>query len=76
VARDAAASVVGGDIVIVGHQDPIHAGHIALTGDIPTPYHSTKPNHGGVITLQPAPGRWRLVDLWEPDQGEIFPSLE
>lgn len=76
VARAAVDSVADGHIVIVGHQDPIHAAHITLTGDLPEPYHSTKPNHGGVITLQPASGSWRRTGYWEPEQGVVFPALE
>ena len=75
-ARAAAAGVADGHIVIVGHQDPIHAGHIALTGDMPTSYHSTKPNHGAVTTLQPAAGLWHQVEYWEPPQGAIFPEFD
>jgi broad specificity phosphatase PhoE len=76
VARDAVASVAEGQIVIVGHQDPIHAAHIALTGQMPAPYHSTKPNHGAVITLEPRPGPWHRTASWEPEQGSRFPSFE
>lgn len=76
VARAVAASVLDGHVAIVGHQDPIHAAHIALTGDMPTPYHSKKPNHGGVITLEPAPGLWRRTAYWEPDRVTVFPPLD
>lgn len=76
VARAGAESVADGHVAIVGHQDPIHAAHIALTGDMPTQYHSTKPNHGGVITLEPAAGRWHRTAYWEPDQVAVFPSLD
>ena len=76
LARNAVASVANGEIVIVGHQDPIHAAHIVLTGEMPTPYHSTKPNHGGVITLKPADGVWQRTASWEPEQGSKFPSFE
>lgn len=76
VARAAAESAAEGHVAIVGHQDPIHAAYIALTGDTPTPYHATKPNHGGVITLEPAAGLWRRTAYWEPDQVAVFPSLD
>ncbi len=76
VARAAATSVADGHVVIVGHQDPIHAAHIDLTGNKPEDYHSTKPTHGAVITLQPGAGRWRQIGYWEPQQGATFPPVD
>jgi len=76
VARAVAASVADGDVAIVGHQDPIHAALIALSGVVPTPYHSTKPNHGGITTLEPTPGLWRRTAYWEPNQVAVFPPLD
>jgi len=76
VARAAAAAVADGHVVIVGHQDPIHAAQIELTGNTPKNHHSTKPTHGAVITLQPAAGRWCRIGYWEPQQGATFPPVD
>jgi broad specificity phosphatase PhoE len=46
--------------VIVGHQDPIHAAVRRLTGEGLDDFHSGKPTHAEVITLEGPP--WRVLD--------------
>lgn len=55
-----------GDIVIVGHQDPIQACRLALTGRDLSTLHADKPTHASVITLIPGTP-WREVAMWEPE---------
>lgn len=74
--RDAAASLNGGEIAVVSHQDPIHAGYLDLAALRPDRYHADKPNHAGIVTLRPVEGPWRRVGYWEPDQGPRFPPIE
>lgn len=54
-----------GDVVVVGHQDPIQAARLALTGRSLSGLHSNKPTHASVITLAPGPS-WRELSFWEP----------
>ena len=54
-----------GDVVVVGHQDPIQAARLALTGRSLSGLHSVKPTHASVITLAPGPS-WRELTFWEP----------
>ncbi|NND02895.1 MAG: histidine phosphatase family protein [Acidimicrobiia bacterium] len=75
-ARDVAASLDGGDLVIVSHQDPIHAGYLELVGLRPDSYHTDKPNHAGIISLEPTDQQWHRVGYWQPEQGPSFPPLE
>ncbi len=74
-ARELASAVEAGHVVLVGHQDPIHAGHLDLVAAAPASYHEAKPEHGGVVTLEPSPGAWRYVGYWAPPQGRVFPPL-
>ena len=53
-----------GDVVVVGHQDPIQAARLALTGRSLSGLHSDKPTHASVITLTPS---WREISFWEPE---------
>jgi broad specificity phosphatase PhoE len=46
--------------VVVGHQDPIHAAVRLLTGQGLDDFHSDKPTHAEVITLEGPP--WRVVE--------------
>mgnify|MGYP001547376028 CR=1 FL=1 len=46
--------------VIVGHQDPIHAAVLRLTGASFDAFHTGKPTHAEVITLEGPP--WRVVE--------------
>jgi broad specificity phosphatase PhoE len=55
-----------GDVVIVGHQDPIQAARLALTGRDFSRLHVDKPKHASVITLTPGTP-WRELTRWEPD---------
>ena len=68
-----AAAIDGGEIVIVSHQDPIHAASLHLTGVWPDDYHDDKPQHCGVVTLEPSPAAYRRVAYWAPPQGIPFP---
>lgn len=54
-----------GDVVVVGHQDPIQAARLALTGRSLSGLHSDKPTHASAITLAPGPS-WRELSFWEP----------
>lgn len=56
----------GGDVVIVGHQDPVQAGRLALTGRDLKSLHTDKPRHGSVLTLTSRDG-WKELDHWFPD---------
>lgn len=60
-----AARSDAGDVVVVGHQDPIQAARLALTGRSLSGLHSDKPTHASVITLAPGPP-WRELSFWEP----------
>lgn len=73
--RAAAAAMNGGELVVVSHQDPIHAGHLALAGRTPADYHADKPAHAGIVTLQPDATRWAEAGYWQPEQGQQFPPL-
>lgn len=76
VARAAAESIEDGHVVIVGHQDPTHAAHIALTAAPREAYNLTKPGHASVTSLTPAAASWELTAYWEPDPGVIFPPID
>lgn len=58
-------SADAGDVVIVGHQDPIQAARLVLTGRGLSSLHSDKPTHASAITLTPGPP-WRELSMWEP----------
>lgn len=57
-----------GDIAFVSHEDPIHATRHRLTGIVPTPFHSDKPAHSSVTTLEPAGDGWEIRSYWSPKQ--------
>ena len=63
--RRVEAQYDAGDVVVVGHQDPIQAARLALTGRSLSGLHSVKPTHASVITLAPGPS-WRELTFWEP----------
>ena len=67
VARSAVTQ--SGAAVIVGHQDPIQAARLVLTGQDLSALHSDKPAHGSVITLQATGGPWRELAHWVPHRG-------
>jgi broad specificity phosphatase PhoE len=54
-----------GDVVIVGHQDPIQAARLVLTGGDLTGLHLDKPGHGTVFTFRPG-GTWTEVSAFTP----------
>lgn len=63
VRKVAAAS--SGEVVMVGHQDPIQAGRLALTGRSFDRLFQDRPQHCSVITLRP--GRcWTEIRKWDP----------
>jgi broad specificity phosphatase PhoE len=71
VARRVAAAVdeiqraAPGEVVAVGHQDPLQAARLLLTGRPLTAQHRDKPGHGTVITL--APGEpWQEIGRFSP----------
>jgi broad specificity phosphatase PhoE len=69
-----------GDLVIVGHQDPIQATRLAMTGRSFDGFHAAKPGHGSVTTLVSSIGSdssndpdWLEATYWEPEQHTAFP---
>ena len=61
-----AEQYVNGDVVIVGHQDPIHAARLRLTGADHRRQQVGKPGHAAVVSLRPETP-WRELSVWEPD---------
>ncbi len=72
---DHAARLDEGDLVVVSHQDPIHAAHRHMTGQGFGAYHDAKPGHGAIVTLAATADAYRLVGVWEPPQGDTFPPI-
>ena len=60
-----------GDVVIVSHQDAIHAARLHLTGVGLGGFHDDRPANGAVITLRPG-GTWREETSWEPGDTPRF----
>ena len=60
-----AASTCRGEVVVVGHQDPIQAGRLALTGKPLNRLFQDRPEHCSVITLRPG-NSWTEVSKWDP----------
>jgi broad specificity phosphatase PhoE len=58
----------GGDVVVVGHQDPTQAAWRQLTGRSLDDFHADKPAHAAVVTLAPGLRRWRTVAVFTPSQ--------
>lgn len=54
-----AAALSEGSLVVVGHQDPLHAAVRTLSGLGLAEFHRAKPSHGEVITLEGPP--WQLT---------------
>ena len=75
-ARDWESRVASGEVVVVSHQDTIHAGRLELTGAWRPDYHADKPEHASVVTLVPREGDWDEVEYWAPAQGEPFPPVD
>jgi broad specificity phosphatase PhoE len=62
------------DVVVVSHQDPIHAGIRTLTGDGLADFNDDKPAHATVVSLAAHDtDRWMIVDRFDPAQGAVFP---
>lgn len=70
VARRLADEHSHGDVVIVAHQDPIHAARLHLTGSGFRRHHEDKPDHAEVITLQPGTP-WAEVSTWAPQPAAL-----
>ena len=60
-----AAGATRGDLVVVGHQDPLQAGRLKLTGRPLRQLHQDPPGHASIITLQ-AGEPWRELGRWQP----------
>ncbi|MCQ3802603.1 MAG: histidine phosphatase family protein [bacterium] len=63
--RKIAASTSSGEVVVVGHQDPIQAARLALTGQPLRQLFQDRPQHCSVITLRPG-DCWTEVRKWDP----------
>ncbi len=63
--REAHGARPADDVVVVGHQDPIQAARLHLTGRGFEVQHDDKPRHASVITLQPG-NPWRELGHWAP----------
>ena len=55
-------------LAFVSHQDPIHAGWLALTGAGLEGFQSAKPEHASVTTLQRRGAGWERAEYWSPEQ--------
>ena len=60
-----AAHASKGEMVLVGHQDPLQAARLALTGQSLSQLFEDRPEHGSVITLRPGTP-WTEVGKWDP----------
>jgi broad specificity phosphatase PhoE len=64
----------GAVAAVVSHQDPIHALRRILGGDGFASFHTDKPVHAAVITLDRQADRWIETGSWAPDTvGAPFP---
>ncbi|MDE0122526.1 MAG: histidine phosphatase family protein [bacterium] len=63
--RQAEATVSDGEVAVVGHQDPIQAGRLLLTGRSLTELFRDRPEHCSVITLRPG-DPWTEIGVWSP----------
>lgn len=63
--RGADAGTPDGEVVVVGHQDPLQAGRLALRGQPLGRLLRDRPEHGSVITLRPGTP-WTEVAKWGP----------
>lgn len=61
----AAATVSGGEVAVVGHQDPIQAGRLRLTGRSLDEQFRDRPEHCSVVTLRPG-DPWTEIGMWSP----------
>ena len=62
------AAATDGPIAFVSHQDPIHSGYRVLTRQGFDDYHTNKPAHCGVMSLQRDHSGWASAGYWAPDQ--------
>jgi broad specificity phosphatase PhoE len=62
-----------GDIAFVSHQDPIHAAVLWLTGTAAPRFHSDKPTHCSITTLQRTQIGWEVVGRWAPEREQERP---
>ena len=62
---EAAGTTADGEVVVVGHQDPIQAVRLALTGRPLDRLFRDKPRHCSVITLRPGTP-WKELGTWDP----------
>ena len=56
------------DLAFVSHQDPLHAAHHLLVGSSPAVFHTEKPEHGSITTLEQISTGWATASLWAPQQ--------
>ena len=71
--RELASTTSGGHLVVVSHQDPLHAARRLLSGEGFASFNDDKPGHAAVVALAAAGRGWAVVDEWEPPQGMSFP---
>ena len=64
------ASHPHGEVVIVGHQDPIHAARLRLTGTDARLQQKDKPDHAEVISLRPGTP-WKEASIWKPEETSL-----
>ena len=68
-AIDGALDETSGDLVVVGHQDPIHATALHLVGSSLSTLRTNPPEHASVTTLDgQTDGSWERVSYWAPPQ--------
>jgi broad specificity phosphatase PhoE len=64
---DVVVSVAVGDLVVVGHQDPLQAARLELTGRPLGHLLVDPPSHGSVVTLDcEDDGTWHERSYWQP----------
>jgi broad specificity phosphatase PhoE len=73
VAATEHAAAVDGDVVIVSHQDPIHAGTRTLTASGLDDFGVDKPAHATVVALRTDTMPWQAIARFDPAQGQLFP---
>jgi broad specificity phosphatase PhoE len=56
------------DVAFVSHQDPIHAARLLLTGSSFGGFHTDKPEHCSVSSLDRTGGTWSMNGYWAPAQ--------
>lgn len=54
-----------GELVVVSHQDPVHAARLSLAGRGFSSFWDDKPGHAEVITLEPG-SPWQETARWTP----------